>query len=457
MSIHVTGVVALALVFAIGSLRPVNIGALSLVATFLIGVLAAHEDTDKILSGFPPDLFVLLVGVTYLFGLAAVNGTLEWLIGRVVRLLGDRPALVPWLIFCFSAVPTTAGALGPAGVAMLAPLCLRLGERYGIDRRMCALMVMHGSCLGNFSPLNGLAVIVEQAAKSNGISVSAATLFLGSAAYNAGLAVVIYFVFGGRSLWRERGIRPPAVTPTSMSAARTPALVRESATAGSASAPGARSGGPSGECGTDTSDSTTVPLRMDQAITLVALVGVAVGALVFDIEIGFLALIAATLLHTIFPVRFSKADTRIVWSVVLLICGVVTFVAALQRYGTVAVVGKGIADMGGPVLTSFLLCLIGALTSAFASSAGLLGVLIPLAVPLLSQGEVGGTAMIVALAISATVVDSTPFSSVGALTLANAPENQRPQLFRTMLTWGLSMAVTAPIVTWLVFILPSTH
>jgi di/tricarboxylate transporter len=440
VSIHVIGVVALALVFVIGTLRPVNIGALALIATFLIGTLVAHESADDLLAGFPPDLFVLLVGVTYLFGLAAVNGTIEWLIDRVVGLLGDRPALVPWLIFAFSAVPTTAGALGPAGVAMLAPLCLRLGERYGVDRRMSALMVMHGSCLGNFSPLNGLAVIVRQALEVNGLSVSAAALFFGNAAYNIGLAVVIYLVFGGRRLWQERGGRVVAAPDT---------------TGGEGGAADVPNGAGGGGVALQTAPART-RLRVDQGITIAVMVAVAVGALVFDIEIGFLALIAAALLHVLFPARFANADRQIVWSVVLLICGVVTLVAALQRYGTIAIIGNGIAALGAPLLTAFLLCVVAAFTSAFASSAGLLGVLIPLAVPFLVQGEIGVTAMVLALAISATVVDSTPFSAVGALTLANAPEPERPQLFRTMLAWGITMAATAPILTWLIFLLPST-
>lgn len=202
MAIHVIAVVALVLIFVIGTVRPVNIGALALIATFLVGTLVAGESVKEVLAGFPPDLFVLLVGVTYLFGLAAVNGTIEWLIDRAVGLLGDRPAIVPWMIFAFSAVPTTAGALGPAGVAMLAPLCLRLGARYGIDRRMTALMVMHGSCAGNFSPLNGLAIIVRQSLAANDLSISSATLFFGNLAYNVGLAVVIYFSFGGLKLIR---------------------------------------------------------------------------------------------------------------------------------------------------------------------------------------------------------------------------------------------------------------
>lgn len=458
MSIHVIGVVSLVLVFIIGTLRPVNIGALSLIATFLVGTLVANETADELLSGFPPDLFVLLVGVTYLFGLASVNGTLEWLIDRAMGLLGDRRALVPWLIFLFSAVPTLAGALGPAGVAMLAPLCLRLGERYGIDRRMSALMVMHGSCLGNFSPLNGLTIIVQQVADANGLKVSGSQLFFGNAAYNVGLAVVIYLFFGGRTLLRER--REQQVPRTALEGGDTRAPGGRAPVAGGLDPAGdTRLGSASGHATTVTRDPVVsperVPLRLDQTVTLVVIVAVAIGALGFDLEIGFLALIAAGLLHLVFPSRFQGADRRIVWSVVLLICGVVTFVGALQRYGTVDVIGSGIADLGAPLLTAFLLCVVGAFTSAFASSAGLLGVLIPLAVPFLVRGEVGVSATITALAISATVVDSTPFSSVGALTLANAPEEARPSLFRLMLAWGMSMAVTAPVLTWLIFILPS--
>ena len=203
MSIHAIGIVGLVLIFVIGTLRPVNIGVLALIATFLIGTLVAGEDVDELLSGFPPDLFVLLVGVTYLFGLATVNGTLGWVVDRACGLLGDRPPLVPWLIFLFAAIPTMAGALGPAGVAMLAPLCMGLGERYGIDRRLSALMVIHGSSAGNFSPLNGLSVIVNRAASANGLEVSAAQLFFGNLAANLALGVAAYLIFGGLTLVRE--------------------------------------------------------------------------------------------------------------------------------------------------------------------------------------------------------------------------------------------------------------
>jgi hypothetical protein len=118
----------------------------------------------------------------------------------------------------------------------------------------------------------------------------------------------------------------------------------------------------------------------------------------------------------------------------------------------VQAVGDAIAALPSPMLGALLLCAVGAVTSAFASSAGILGAMIPLAAPFLLQGSVGVTGMVVALAVSATVVDATPFSTVGALVVANAEDQDRPHVFRGLLLWGIAMILTAPPLTWLIFI-----
>ena len=126
--------------------------------------------------------------------------------------------------------------------------------------------------------------------------------------------------------------------------------------------------------------------------------------------------------------------------------------AALRHGGRGRPFDRGMAT---PLVTALLLCVVGAVTSAFASSAGILGALIPLAVPLMAQGAIGTTGLVVALAISATVVDATPFSTVGALVVANAEDDERAYVYRGLLAWGAVMVITAPLVTWLLFILPS--
>jgi di/tricarboxylate transporter len=384
--------------------------------TFLVGTIFAGEAAREMYAGFPVDLFMLLVGVTYLFAIASTNGTVERTIEAAARLVAGRRALIPWIVFTVAALPAMAGALGSAGVALLAPLALRLARRYDIDRRMIGLMVVHGAAAGNFSPLNVLSGVVTQAIARGGLEMSSSSLFLANLAYNLGLAIIIVIVFGG---WRRR-------------------------------APAASRSVPAG----DGRDAGT-RLRLDQICTLLALGAVAVAALGFGLNIGFVALAAAATLHLAFPASSAGADKHIAWGVVLLVCGVVTYVAALQRYGTVDVVGTGIAATSTPLVTALLLCAVGAVTSAFASSAGILGALIPLAVPVLAQGAIGTTGVVVALAISATVVDSTPFSTVGALVVANAEDEERAHVYRGMLAWGGVRVVTAPVVTWLLFVLPA--
>jgi di/tricarboxylate transporter len=148
----------------------------------------------------------------------------------------------------------------------------------------------------------------------------------------------------------------------------------------------------------------------------------------------------------------GEADKKIAWGVVLLVCGVVTYVAALQRYGTIDVVGQSIAGMNPALVAGLLICAVAAITSAVASTLGILGAMTPLAVPLMSRGEISMTGLIIALAISATVVDSTPFSPAGARAVASADDDERPRVYRGLLLWGAAMVVTAPLVTWLIFI-----
>ncbi len=420
MSVHLVGVLGLVVVFVIGTARPVNLGALALVMTYLVGTLVKGEGVREMFGAFPVDLLVLLVGVTYLFGVASSNGTVERIVEGAARIMRGRRAWIPWIVFGVASLPAMAGALGSAGVAMLAPLSLRLAERYEIDRRMIGLMVVHGAAAGNFSPLNVLSAIVMQAVAKNGLQMSASTLFLANLAYNVVLAVAIFLVFGGMKL---RGAGGDA--------------------------------GPAKDGRLNSLERSTKRLGADQIFTLVALAAVAIAAFRFGLNIGFVALMAAVSLHLLFPKSSAGADSRIAWSVVLLVCGIITYVGALQRYGTVDAVGGQIAALGSPLLTGLLICAVAAVTSAFASSAGILGAMIPLAVPFMTQGDIGTTGLVVAIALSATVVDATPFSTVGALVVANGQPDEQPRIYRGMLAWGAVMVLTAPIVTWVLFILPA--
>lgn len=60
--------------------------------------------------------------------------------------------------------------------------------------------------------------------------------------------------------------------------------------------------------------------------------------------------------------------------------------------------------------------------------------------------------MIIALCVSSSVVDSSPFSTSGALAVANAPEEQRDAVFRQLMIWGFSIVAIAPAVAWFIWV-----
>lgn len=408
-------IVGLVAIFVLGTLRSINLGILSLAATFIVGTFLTRESLADMYRGFPVDLLVLLVGVTYLFGVAASNGTIERMVVAAAARVRDRRALIPWIVFALAAAPTMAGALGSAAAAMLAPIALRLAERCSLDRRMIGLMVLHGSACGNFSPLNALGAIVLQGAARSGLEVSAPALFFANVGYNVVLGAAVFVWFGGLQLGKRDGPQP--------------------------------------QLAADVPLATASPASTAHAFTIVALVLVAVLALVYGWSIGFVALLAAAALHVFFPQSSRGAERRIPWDVVLLVCGIVTYVAALRRAGTVDAIGAGIVALDAPLLSALLICTVAAVTSAFASSAGILGVMILLAAPFMAQGAVNVTGLVIALAISATVVDSSPFSTAGALVVANAAEAERAVVYRGLLAWAAVMVITAPLATWLLFVL----
>ena len=138
----------------------------------------------------------------------------------------------------------------------------------------------------------------------------------------------------------------------------------------------------------------------------------------------------------------------------LLICGIVTYVALLEKMGTIDWLGDEVASVGTPLLAALLICFIGGAVSAFASTTGILGALIPLAVPFLAMGEIGAVGVIIALCIASSVVDSSPFSTSGALVVANSPDDKRDFVYKKLLQWGMSMIIIAPITAWTIFVLP---
>ena len=441
MSIDVLAVLVLLAVFLIGTVTTVNIGALSLVGAFALATLALDEDVPTILSGFPANLFTLLFGITYLFSVAAANGTTHWLVMSMARLVRGNARVVPLLLFLVTAAVTSAGAPGQAAAGIMAPIGISLAREFGIRPLLAGLMVVTGVGAGTFSPLSTLGILANASVSEGGFDVSPLTLWLATLAFNIVLALVVYVVLGGLRATGDRldeALRADEPTGSGVGGPL------ESAPTGATG---------TGRTATAVASTTRPSLDAARITTLTAIVLVALGALVFDLDIGFLAITAAVIVHIAFPRKENTAHVS--WNVILLVCGLVTLIEVLDRAGTIGRIGEGVAGVGTPLVSALLLCGVAALVSAFASSTGVIGAIVPLALPLMAMGNLSPTALLIAIALSATVVDASPFSSVGALVVASTPEQQQRAVSRKLLVFGLVMIVVAPVASVLFFLLPA--
>ena len=465
-AIAIISLLVLCVIFLIATFLPIHMGALAVAAAFVLGILllpggfspeALDEKSGLIADGFPGDLFITLAGVTFLFGIAKNNGTVDWLVHAAVRSVGGRVALIPWVFFGVTAVLTGIGAVVPAAVAIIAPIGMTFARKYDIRQLLMGLMVINGATAGGFSPLSIFGSITNGVVAQAGLDGSPLFLFLASLVFNVVLGVITFVLFGGRQLVGVRDVGEGelvAADGSKMSGFREGPAEQTGQQRASAS-----SASPHAE--PDAEPVTT--LDVHRGLTLAGMVILTLGAFFLQLDVGFFSFFIGSLLCVLDPKVTKGAVAAIAWPTVLLVCGIVTYVSLLQNpdldpsgeRDVITWLGDWAASLGAVTIAALLILYVGGVVSAFASTTGILGALIPLAVPFLDGPEavLGVVALVTALAISSSVVDSSPYSTSGALVVANANEADREAVYKSLLKWGFSMVAIAPLVTWLVLVL----
>ena len=448
-------IIALVALFVIGTLMPINMGALAYVAAWLVGMYSLDLDEKTILAGISADLVLTLIGVTYLFAIARQNGTVDLIVRKAVGGVGGRVALIPWVMFAVTALITSIGAASPAACAIIGPIALGFAGRYKISPLMMGMMVVHGAQAGGFSPISIYGVITNSVMESAGLPSAELTIFFSSLVVNILLAAVLFVVLGGRDLVSMR-LDPDAdevgeVEPTGAHDGPRAHRDRSTEASGTGASPS-----------TGTSTGTTATVRPDHvgttrehALTLFAFVAVAAVALYFEKNIGFTAITAAVALSMLSPKAYQNTVKQIAWPTVLLVAGVSTYATILTEAGSPEFVGSWAAGLGAAAIGALILCYVGGVVSAFASSTALLPVIIPIAIPLIAEGGLSAGLFVAALAVSSTIVDVSPFSTNGALMLANRPDTIGEQsYYKQILTYGVLVTLVGPLLVWGALVLP---
>lgn len=455
MTDHIIAIIMLVAMFVVATALPINIGVLAFVGAFLVGTLLAGLSAKEIIGEFPSGLFLTLAGITWLFALAQNNGTIDWLVRAAVRAVKGRIVLIPWIMFFITALLTSIGAVTPGAVAIVAPIALSFAFRYHISPLMMGMMVAQGASAGAFSPIGIFGGITNGVVVRAGLPLNEMVTFAASFFANFACVLILFFVLGGRSLWNRRVDLSQPITVPHIEIAKPatgPQIFGDSEAEALSLEIGAGPGG-------DTNRLTNDPAAPGpdgspiQILTVTGLALVALLVLAFKLDIGFVSLSVGLVISLCQPNLQKRAMSQVAWPEIMLITGVGTYIAVLEGMGTIDFIGESVASMASPMLAALLLFYIGGIVSAFASSTALLGALIPLAVPFLQAGTgVGAIGFIAGMAVASTIVDVSPFSTSGALVLANGQGVDKQKFYRQLLGYGALVTMVAPAILWLVFV-----
>ena len=161
------------------------------------------------------------------------------------------------------------------------------------------------------------------------------------------------------------------------------------------------------------------------------------------------------MLSILTPKAYKDTVKQIAWPTVLLVAGVSTYATILTTAGSPEFVGKWAAGLGAAAIGALILCYVGGIVSAFASSTALLPVIIPIAIPLVAEGGLSAGFFVAALAVSSTIVDVSPFSTNGALMLANKPDTiDESTYYKQILGYATIVTLVGPLLVWAALVLP---
>ncbi|MGE3509404.1 MAG: C4-dicarboxylate ABC transporter, partial [Vicinamibacterales bacterium] len=119
MNLALLSVLALALAIVVSCFSRLNVGVLAMALAWLVGVYAGGMSIGTVLGGFPVPLFLTLVGMTLLFSLAQVNGTLDRLAHHAVQSCRGYRGMCPVSFFVWG---VGVASLGPGNIATAALL-----------------------------------------------------------------------------------------------------------------------------------------------------------------------------------------------------------------------------------------------------------------------------------------------------------------------------------------------
>ena len=431
MSLAVISLCALILALALSSISTVNVGFLAIVLAWLVGIYGGWT-VEQVIAGFPSSLFLTLVGLTLLFSMAQVNGTLDRITHKAVSRAAGSPGVIPFVFFFLTNILASVGPGHIAATALMAPLAMAAAGRYGIPAFLMAIMVANGASSGSLSPIAPTGVVVEGiTTKDLGMGDVRWAIYGNNLIAHLVIAWTGYLLLGGWKLLRRRDLPPEGGSHETEVGAQ---IV--------------------GRPLTGRQDQDDAPLTWKQWLTCAIIAALVASVVFLKLNVGLAAFAGAVILTLARAADENAAVKAMPWGVIMMVSGVTLLVTMVDKAGGMALFADFLARLATPGTVTAVSAFFSGVISIYSST---IGVVLPALLPTVDDliTNIGGgdaLAIVSSMIVGGHVVDVSPLSTLGALCMAAAPPGTNARtLFVQLLVWGISMTFVAAAVCWVLF------
>lgn len=414
-------ITAVVISFVVGTVFNINIGLLCIITGFLASVLCG-KGGNQIVIALSPTVFILMVGILFMYTIANKNGTFGKICNILLKLVRGNRVL---MIFAFALTGGAVCGLGAGGLGTSSLMCgpaAAMAKKIKVDPLLMSTTTMHGIFAGQFSPVSALAIPILAYLAKAGFPGLGGKIMVWNMVIELLAVIVAFIIFGGRELLKS-------------SKEDTYTL--------------------------DLKEGTDTKFNLQNWVTVICILLLIVNILTIRLNIGLIAL-SLGIIMLMFEVKKGLKDTSVImampWGMVLMITGTMALLSVMGEAGGTALIVKGIHSLNIGVFGLLLLIAAAGVISFYALSLPVILAILPLAIELCkvlaSPQLIPG--MMIAICVASTIVDVSPMSNNGALFLASMStenESDAKRMFNKMFAYGAAQIIIWSIICWLLFVI----
>ena len=405
----IISLLVLAIVVAVGFIKKINLGFFALGVAFVLGTVGGMK-ASQITAGFSSSMFVTLVGVTFMFGMASQNGTLELFSKKVVALVGKHTVLIPILMFVLSAF---ISAIGPGHIAagiLMTTFAMYLAFEMDINPMATSLYAKLGANAGCASTLSITGILAAQLSNPMGYSGFGLHLFLSTLLSGFVFTLVVYILYKGYAVKADNPLKWSDI----------PKFNRE------------------------------------QRITIIVIAIVVICCIGFKLDTGLFAFLAASVLILTGCADEKKAIKGIPWGTLVFICGVGALVNVINKLGGIALVSDYLKTlMTKNTATPIMSATSGILSWVSSTTGVVMPALLPIADNVAREFGVSYVELMSAIVATSFAAAISPLSTGGAIIMSSYSASKETtteemnNMFKTLFLLSVANVLINVLMSWL--------